>query len=46
MGTEFILEAVSFTQQKNIERRAPSIQWTITPKGGSPEIIGTGKAIK
>lgn len=45
IGTEFILEAVSFTQQKNIERSAPSIQWTITPKGGSPEKIGTGKAI-
>ena len=28
-----------------MERSAPSIQWTITPKGGSPEKIGTGKAI-
>ncbi|MCP9610874.1 glycoside hydrolase family 24 protein [Coprobacter tertius] len=45
MGTEFILEAVSFTQQKNIERSAPSIQETLIPKGGTPEIIGTGKAI-
>jgi hypothetical protein len=45
IGTEFILEATSFTQPKNIEKSAPSIQWTITPKGGSSENIGTGKAI-
>lgn len=46
VGTEVILEAISFTHPKNIEKSAPSIQWTITPKDGNSENIGTGKAIK
>lgn len=45
VGTAFILEAISFTHSKNIEKSAPSIQWTITPEGGSAENIGTGKAL-
>lgn len=45
IGTEFILEATAFTYSKNIEKAAPSIQWTLTPEGGNAEAIGIGKAI-
>lgn len=46
LNEEYILEVISFSNQKNIEENLHQIQWVLYTDNGVEELIGKGKSIR